>query len=247
MYQIMFYVGLGCSILFFILSCILFVRNNVAKLIGDVTGWNAKRAIKEINKKGAEEISKKEAIRPETSKVLIQNEEVTTGMLKKPEETEEEKTDVLASNAQLSQDEETDILNLEPEMDQETELLREEETELLAEEETDVLVESATEFLIQEEATDILYEEVNISQGGFDSILNGATDLTDRTEAENAFTEKLTTDVVIGTEDLTTVLKSNVQDGVYAPTDMLTGEEQPIPDIFEVEEDTMVVHTEDKI
>lgn len=242
MYQIMFYAGLGCSVLFFILSIIVFVRNNVAKLIGDVTGINAKRAIKELNKKGAESISKTEAIRPETSKVLVQNEDMSTGGLRNSElEQEEDKTDVLTVDKEASQDEKTDILN----SDMKTELLADGETELLMDEETDVLVGGATEFLMQEEATEVLFEEINVSRGESDSILNGATDLTGG--LEDGFTERLTSDAVMDAADLTTVLSSNVPEGVYAPTDLLTGEEQPIPDIFEVEEDTLVVHTENKI
>ena len=51
MYQIMFYVGLTLALIFLVISIVLFVRNHVAKLIGDVTGWNAKRAIKKIYEK----------------------------------------------------------------------------------------------------------------------------------------------------------------------------------------------------
>ncbi len=57
MYKIMFYVGLIGAIIFLVVSIILFVRNNVAKVIGDVTGWNTKRAMKEIEKMRAEEPS----------------------------------------------------------------------------------------------------------------------------------------------------------------------------------------------
>ena len=54
MYQWMFYIGLTLALVFLVISIILFFRNNVAKLIGDVTGWNAKRAIKKIYEKDAE-------------------------------------------------------------------------------------------------------------------------------------------------------------------------------------------------
>lgn len=55
MYKNMFYVGLVGAIIFLGFSIILFVRNNVAKLIGDVTGWNVKRAKKEFDKMREEE------------------------------------------------------------------------------------------------------------------------------------------------------------------------------------------------
>lgn len=50
MYKIMFYVGLVGAIISLGFSVILFVRNNVAKLIGDMTGWNAQRAKKKFDK-----------------------------------------------------------------------------------------------------------------------------------------------------------------------------------------------------
>lgn len=50
MFRIMFYVGFVGANIFLIISIVLFVRNNVAKLIGDVTGWNTKRAMKELRK-----------------------------------------------------------------------------------------------------------------------------------------------------------------------------------------------------
>ena len=85
MFKIMFFTGLAFTIVFLILSVILFVKNNVAKLIGDVTGWNAKRAIKKINERGTEEISKTQAIKSEVSKVLIHSADTTKPIHKKLE------------------------------------------------------------------------------------------------------------------------------------------------------------------
>lgn len=80
MYEVMFYGGTALAIVFFFISVVLFIRNKVWKLIGDVTGWNARRAIKRLDKKGAEDTSKTEAIKPEVSKVLV-HKATTTGIL----------------------------------------------------------------------------------------------------------------------------------------------------------------------
>ncbi len=50
MFQIVFYVGLALSIISLMISVILFVRNNVAKLMGDVMGWNTRRSKKSLCK-----------------------------------------------------------------------------------------------------------------------------------------------------------------------------------------------------
>ena len=55
MYEIMFYAGTVLACLFLIISIILFIKNGVWKLMGDVTGLNARRAIKKLDKKGAED------------------------------------------------------------------------------------------------------------------------------------------------------------------------------------------------
>lgn len=92
MYEIMFYGGTICAVFFFVMSLILFVKNNVWKLIGDVTGWNARKAMRRLDKKGAENLSKTEAIKTEVSKVLVRK-ATTTGMLQElPEEGEQEET-----------------------------------------------------------------------------------------------------------------------------------------------------------
>ena len=80
MYEIMFYAGTVLACLFLIISIILFIKNGVWKLMGDVTGLNARRAIKKLDKKGAEGTSKTEAIHQEVSKVLVHR-ATTTGSL----------------------------------------------------------------------------------------------------------------------------------------------------------------------
>lgn len=202
MYQIIFYVGLSGAIIFFLLSVLLFIKNDVAKLIGDVSGWNAKRAIKRLNQEGVEDISKKDAIRPDTSKILVRSEGGSVST--------DEKTDILDQSTDVLYEEVTDVLNpvddaLVLNQADETDILRpEEETDILRQSgETDVLSrDGETDVLIRDEATDILYEEVNISFDEKDSILNATLDMGQM--------EK----------------------------------EKPMPDIFEVEEDITVVHSD---
>ena len=88
MYEIMYYAGMVLAVVFLVATIILFIRNKIWKLIGDVTGWNAKRAIRHLQRKGAEDTSKTEAIRPETSKVLV-HKTTTTGTLQAVPESEE--------------------------------------------------------------------------------------------------------------------------------------------------------------
>lgn len=202
MYQIIFYVGLSGAIIFFLLSVLLFVKNDVAKLIGDVSGWNVKKAIKRLNQEGVEDISKKDAIRPDTSKILVRSEGSSVST--------DEKTDILDQATDVLYEEVTDVLNLVDDdlvlnQTDETDILRpEEETDILRQNgETDVLsLDGETDVLIRDEATDILYEEVNISFDEKDSILNATLDMGQM--------EK----------------------------------EKPMPDIFEVEEDITVVHSD---
>ena len=53
MYRYIFWGGLGAAILFLALSVILFIKLNVPRLIGDLTGRNAKRDIEYIRSQNA--------------------------------------------------------------------------------------------------------------------------------------------------------------------------------------------------
>lgn len=60
--QIMFYGGMGCAIALGITTIVLFIVFKVPRIIGDLTGINAKRAINKLNSKrqeaGGEDIIK---------------------------------------------------------------------------------------------------------------------------------------------------------------------------------------------
>ncbi len=236
MYQVMYYVGLSGTVIFFLLSVILFFKKDIAKLLGDVTGWNARHAIKKENiqmKETAIEggFQTDAPVKPKRPRKRKKQDRVTqllvreenTEHLQADEETallsEEEATTLLAENEitdVLSEEEATILLHT----DEATELLHTEEaTELLhTEEATELLyTDEATELLqVQDESTDILYEDINISTEDGGSILDDAV------ESEN----------LIGDENSTVILSQK---------------EQPMPDIFEVEEDTTVIHTEESI
>ena len=51
MYEMMFYGGLVSFAVGLIVTIALFVKNDVGKVIGDLTGYNAKKAMKELQKK----------------------------------------------------------------------------------------------------------------------------------------------------------------------------------------------------
>lgn len=218
MYQVMYYVGLSGTVIFFLLSVILFFKKDIAKLLGDVTGWNARHAIKKENiqmKETAIEGSFQTdaPVKPKRPRKRKKQDRVTQ-LLVREENTEH-----------LQEDEETALLSEE----EATTLLAENEiTDVLSEEEATILLhtdeatellytEEATELLqVQDEPTDILYEDINISTEDGGSILDDAV------ESEN----------LIGDENSTVILSQK---------------EQPMPDIFEVEEDTTVIHTEESI
>lgn len=48
MYKIMYYGGMGLAIVMFIASILLFIKLRIYKVVGDITGITAKKAIKEI-------------------------------------------------------------------------------------------------------------------------------------------------------------------------------------------------------
>lgn len=265
MYQLMFYGGMAGTFIFLVLSVVLFVKNDVRKRIGDLTGANARKAIKEINEKSKMKHLAKES-GEETGKIVIHEEktenEAEKSIKKASKKTKEpvirkrtfqhddtkvpesgdEQTEILPTlNIQedatdvLYDDEQTSVLA----EDEATELLTDEEgTELLNQEDaTELLTEEVTETLVSEEETELLYEEVHISAGGFNSILNGATNPDIASGDDEEKTDLLTSTILAGYTD----------EEVPLEEDSFASEIVPIPDIFEVEEDVTVVHTEDMI
>ena len=54
MYRMMFIIGLISCIFFFLVSVVIFVKNDIVKIIGDITGINAKRAMSRMQKEKEE-------------------------------------------------------------------------------------------------------------------------------------------------------------------------------------------------
>lgn len=287
MFKIMFFTGLAFTIVFLILSVILFVKNNVAKLIGDVTGWNAKRAIKKINERGTEEISKTQAIKSEVSKVLIHSADTTKPIHKKLEL--KPKQSIMAAIHEAQGKSAKEVFKAEEEMivlagkeitgtqqkkkitkqgilegktkmsevavsvpDAESEstgVLSDEAATVLdeADEATEILAEEVTTVLDEgDEATALLAEEVTTVLGEEDEQTEVLTD-----NAAVNYREQESSTVVIA-DETNSIL--NMAEGVVPIlseeeefTMLLTGEEKPLPDIFEVEEQATVVHTDESI
>lgn len=287
MFKIMFFTGLAFTIVFLILSVILFVKNNVAKLIGDVTGWNAKRAIKKINERGTEEISKTQAIKSEVSKVLIHSADTTKPIHKKLEL--KPKQSIMAAIHEAQGKSAKEVFKAEEEMivlagkeitgtqqkkkitkqgilegktkmsevavsvpDAESEstgVFSDEAATVLdeADEATEILAEEVTTVLDEgDEATALLAEEVTTVLGEEDEQTEVLTD-----NAAVNYREQESSTVVIA-DETNSIL--NMAEGVVPIlseeeefTMLLTGEEKPLPDIFEVEEQATVVHTDESI
>lgn len=277
MFRIMFLTGLAFTILFLLLSIILFVKNDVAKLIGDVTGWNAKRAIKRINEKGAEEISKTQAIKTEVSNVLVRSADTTKPIHKKLELKPKQSIMAAIHEAQGKSVEEVfqaedemivlagkEVAGTEPERIMEDEL-----TAVLGEgdELTTVLGEGDGLTTVLEEGDELtttLGEEITtVLEEGNELTTVLGEDTTTVLDKEDELTTVLgeeETTVLDGLEDSTVVIADestsilNMAERMVMPasgedeaTDILTGEEKPLPDIFEVEDQATVVHTDESI
>lgn len=103
MYENIFYAGLLLFIVGLIITAILFIKNNIAKIIGDLTGYNAKKAMKDLKKE-------------RTGKQLPEGSLESTDKNKQKEKvlfhrSKDKKTDVLSDG----HDEKTDILPKVPE------------------------------------------------------------------------------------------------------------------------------------
>lgn len=194
MYQILFYVGLICFVIFFVLSVYFFSHNHVKKLMGDVTGHNARHSIAEIRKRHAAKLADFD-MTADTDVLEVKNETMMTSF-----EDDNE-------TAVLPHEDDTETTVLSHGDDAETTVLpRGDDAE------TDILspVETAYTEVLEtvDEETDIL------------------------TEGQH-----------------TTPLRQSGQSHAFEDSrhdtlgeSVLGQSVQPMPDIFQVEEDTVVVH-----
>lgn len=95
MYEIMFYGGTFFTVAAFICTVVFLIKNNVAKLIGDITGVNVKKAVKKMDKK----IAEKDAAAKST---VVEQNEIHTEQISLPImfEVQEEIT-IVHTNEQL--------------------------------------------------------------------------------------------------------------------------------------------------
>lgn len=222
MYEIMFYAGTVLACLFLIISIILFIKNGVWKLMGDVTGLNARRAIKKLDKKGAEGTSKTEAIHQEVSKVLVHR-ATTTGSLQAVTESIEkdkaQRSDRKKTRKRRTKEEKTILLQNTQEQANSNNIFEiEDEMIILAGDQKDSV---AKENEAEGEYTTLL------TPGGSANVTDENTDeITTRLYAEDVATDVLSeddvTDVLYTEEDRQTALLT--PEGDDSQTTLLTPE-----------------------
>mgnify|MGYP004615125895 FL=1 len=288
MYQIMFYGGLVCTFVFLIASVILFIKNDVRKKIGDLTGANARKEIKKLNEEMQSNQERMEALSDHNNKINFQIMEdapetekpqkkkrfsAKKTVSKQDEATDlllqDEKTDLLAEDevtSRLSADKATDVLNrdeaadvlseervtdvlvqeaLSPYEEDATDVLMQESTDILyGEDATDVLMQESTDILYGEDATDVLMQEstdVLYGEDATDVLTDEATAVLTETLVSNAETELLYEEIKISEGAFDSILN-----GATDP-DAVTEEASTQNNVFEIEEDVTVVHTDDSI
>jgi Sec-independent protein translocase protein TatA len=244
-YSLCFYGGLALAIIFLVASVVLFIVLKIPKVVGDLTGRNAKKRIEEMkNKKTtSSEISRKEQAKyynqnsgkikvrestsPETRRA---NRDNTTDLLdeneRKPKWNEHSgKSDELKKTGY--DPDATDVLGSSTANARDyeaTDVLRDNEGDTYAgdNETTDVLRDNeATDVLRDEDATDVLMAD--------DATSNGSDDVTDVLRAEETVGSDDVTDVLraegtVGSDDVTDVLRAEGTVGNDDVTDVLRAE-----------------------
>lgn len=261
MYKVCFYGGLALAVIFLIASIVLFIVLKIPKVIGDLTGRNAKKSIDAMKNK---KIASSEVSRKEQAKYYNQG----TGKIKVKEAVSpatrkanrDDTTDLLDSDAKgkAGYDEEaTDVLGSDAV-----------NTRRRSEEETEVL--GSGKMADDEEKTDVLRAD-----GGDDDVTDvlraddGDDDVTDVLRADDGdddVTDVLRTDDG-DDDDVTDVLRSTEEDTDEEATDILRAtaateedDDEPATDVLRTETitpkkkhsatviyDIVITHTEEKI
>ena len=89
-YKILFYGGIGCAIIFLILTIVLFFVLKIPAVFGNLSGSTQRKRIEEIRKTGYETVSKTKAIHDSTSKITVREAEMKTADSGKLEEPRKE-------------------------------------------------------------------------------------------------------------------------------------------------------------
>ena len=260
--NIMLFGGIALAVVFAVVAVILFVKLDIPKVIGDLSGSTARKQIREIREKGYESVqgsgaSKKDAIKSKDSTGKIEVRDIKRKTSRSEEL--EKKGNELKKEQQSRMDEferETDILQGPDDYEKETDILTEpddyeRETDILS---ADVDYDEATDVLTPEddadEATDVLTMEDD-TEGATDVLtmeddMEGATDvLMMEDDAEGA------TDILaaVDDEEATNVLTSDEEATNVLLNEAVHGTKPEIKDRagFKIVTDIVVVHTDESI
>ena len=225
--NVMLFGGIALAVVFAVIAVILFVKLDIPKVIGDLSGSTARKQIKEIREKGYESLqgsgaSKKDAIKSKgsTSKIEVRDikgKSASEEVSRKGNERYKKAVDELNKSRshhhtrpeEADSEKATDILRPEEDYEKETDVLRSEED---YEKETDVL-----------RADDEYERETDI--------------LTSEDEADAA------TDVLSTDSDATDVLTMDTEASDSSETDIQGEEAEKFPLLVDV----VVVHTDESI
>lgn len=261
-YNICFYGGLTLAIVFLIVSIVLFAVFKIPKVIGDLTGRNARKEIAEKQKKkgGTEKSDSSKILKQEQKKYYNQD----TGKITiRDSATNEDETVKITSDAKsprvMPEERETDILRPGDEDDIPTDVLNkktggEEETTILggsdSEAETDVLrpegSKDSDDAFDPDGETDVLRapdsDERNNSGDDFDP--DGETDVL---RAPDSDEDEEATDVLRASDDeeATTVLAGgkDEKDNAVLSTEKIDDTKNDDRVIYSV----VIVHTEESL
>ena len=235
--NVMLFGGIALAVVFAVIAVILFVKLDIPKVIGDLSGSTARKQIKEIREKGYESLqgsgaSKKDAIKSKgsTSKIEVRDikgKSASEEVSRKGNERYNKAVDELNKSRshhhtrpeEADSEKATDILRPEEDYEKETDVLRSEED---YEKETDVL-RADDEY---ERETDILTSE------------DEADAATDVLSTDSDATDVLSTD-----DDATDVLTMDTEASDSSETDIQGEEAEKFPLLVDV----VVVHTDESI
>jgi len=255
--NIMLFGGIALAVVFAVVAVILFVKLDIPKVIGDLSGSTARKQIREIREKGYESVqgsgaSKKDAIKSKdsTGKIEVRDIKRKTSrseeLEKKGNERYQKAVNELKKEQQSRMDEferETDILTEPDDYERETDILS---ADVDYDEATDVLTpeddaDEATDVLTMEDdtegATDVLTMEDDM-EGATDVLMmeddaEGATDILAAVDDEEA------TNVLTSDEEATNVLLNEAVHGTKPEIKDRAG--------FKIVTDIVVVHTDESI
>ncbi len=248
--NVMLFGGIALAVVFAVIAVILFVKLDIPKVIGDLSGSTARKQIKEIREKGYESLqgsgaSKKDAIKSKgsTSKIEVRDikgKSASEEVSRKGNERYKKAVDELNKSRshhhirpeEADSEKATDILRPEEDYEKETDILRPEED---YEKETDVL-RSEEDY---EKETDVLRAD--------DEYERETDILTSEDEADAATdvlsTDSDVTDVLSTDDDATDVLTMDTEASDSSETDIQGEEAEKFPLLVDV----VVVHTDESI